>query len=394
MRSPGLVVVGASLAGLRAVEAARKAGFEGPVTLVGAEQHLPYDRPPLSKAFLLAPHPPASSTFPTVPALDELGVEVRLGTPAHHLDPAAHQVGVGDDTLTYSSLVIATGCTARTLPGQAPTGVHVLRTVEDAHAIRAGLDAGARTVIVGGGFIGAEVASAAHRRGLPVTIIEAAPLPLVHAVGKQMATTLADLHTRAGVDLRCTTGVEAITGNGRVEKVHLTDGTALDADLVVVGIGAAPAVDWLDGSTLTLDDGVVCDATLRAADDIYAAGDIARWPNPLLTETMRLEHWTSAAEQGTAAGRNAVTADPTEYATVPYFWSDWYEHKIQMVGVAGTDETTIIGDPHGDKWIALYRRGDRLIGALTLNQPGRIMKLRALIARSATWQDALEFTGV
>lgn len=395
MPNPGLVVVGASLAGLRAVEAARKAGYSDPVTLLGAEEHLPYDRPPLSKAYLAATaEPPAAPTFPGAAGLGDLGVEVRLGQHATGLDRDAREILLDTDRVPFDHVVIATGSTARTLPGTNLPGVHVLRTLDDARAIRAALEAGARTVVIGGGFIGAEIASAAQRRGTPVTIIEAAPLPLIHAVGEQMADMLAALHGHAGVELRCGTTAVSVTGDQRVEQVHLSDGSALDADLVVVGIGSTPATDWLTGSGLRVDDGVVCDATLRAADHIYAAGDVCRWHNPLFDESMRLEHWTSAAEQGTAAGRNLHTPDTApDYSTVPYFWSDWYEHKIQMVGVPGIDETLVIGAPDEHRWIALYRRADRLIGALSLNQPGKIMKYRALIARQASWRDALDFAG-
>lgn len=393
MPAPGLVVVGASLAGLRAVEAARKSGYDGSVILVGAEAHLPYDRPPLSKAFLDAGTDTAATTLRTEDELRDLDVELRLGTPASALDPIARQVCLGGDTLTYQGLVIATGAQARGLPGEQLPGVHALRTVDDARQIRDGLDAGARTVIVGAGFIGSEVAAAARKRALPVTLVEAAELPLIRAVGQQMAGACTALHARHGTELRCGVGVSALQGDSRVERVVLSDGTVLPADLVVVGIGATPATDWLQGSGLTLDDGVVCDQTLRAHDGVYAAGDVARWHNPLFGTSMRLEHWTSAAEQGAVAARNALAPQAaTSYSTVPYFWSDWGTDKLQMVGISDADEVTLIGSVEDERWLALYRRGDRLIGALTLNLPGKIMKYRALITRHASWTDALTFS--
>ncbi|SEU35917.1 NAD(P)/FAD-dependent oxidoreductase [Nonomuraea wenchangensis] len=388
-----LVVVGASLAGLRAVEAARKSGFDGSVVLIGAEPHLPYDRPPLSKAFLDGAGLPAFRTEEVL--RDELGVRLVLGAPATALDTAARVVTAGEREFGYDALVIATGAAARTLPGTGGlTGVHTLRTRDDALAVRSALDDGARTVVVGAGFIGSEVASAARKRGLDVTIVEALPTPLVRAVGETMGRACGALHARNGTDLRCGTGVAAVEGDGRVERVRLTDGTVLPADLVVAGIGAVPATGWLAGAGLSLDDGVVCDETLfTGAPGVYAAGDVARWHNPAFGRHMRLEHWTSAAEQGATAARNALDpANAKPYSTVPYFWSDWYDSRIQFVGVPATEEVRVVdGDPGGDRFVALYREGDRLAGALTLNGQTQIMKYRALIMRGASWADGLEF---
>ena len=394
MKEAPIVVVGASLAGLRAAESFRKAGHEGPLTLVGAEEHLPYDRPPLSKAFLDADHEsPVDTTFRAEDELRELDVELRLGQPATRLDTEASEIVVGEEHLPYSSLVISTGAHARRLPGESLRGVHTLRTVDDARQIRESLAAGARTVVVGGGFIGSEIASAARKRDVDVTIVEAADTPLVHAVGTEMAEVCARLHARNDTRLLCGVGVSAIEGEDRVERVVLSDGTSLEADLVVVGIGAEPATGWLKDSGLTLEDGIVCDETLRtSAANIYAAGDCARWYNPLFERHMRLEHWTSAAEQGTVAARNALDPDAAKpFETVPYFWSDWYSEKLQMVGIGDADEVRLLGDPHADSWIALYRLGDRLVGALSLNRPGKIMKYRALISKRTNWEKALEF---
>lgn len=384
-----LVVVGASLAGLRAVEAARRRGFTGAITLIGAEEHLPYDRPPLSKAYLQAPEAP-EVTFRQHDSLAELGVGLRLGAPATALDTAERVVYAGGDEVPYDALVLATGATARQLPHA--EGVRTLRTVDDARAVRKALDAGARTVVIGAGFIGSEVASSARKRGVQVTILEAAEVPLERAVGVEMGAACAALHERNGTDLRCGVVVEGVRRDG----VSLRGGEHLDADLVVAGIGAVPETGWLEGSGLTLDDGVVCDETLWAgAPGVYAAGDVARWPNALFGEPMRLEHWTSAAEQGAVAAANAI-GEPKlgarPYVTVPYFWSDWYGSRIQFVGVPAADEIEVVsGDPDEGAFVALYRRGDRLIGALLLDHPSHTMKYRRLIGQSASWAEGLSF---
>ncbi|MEU8416841.1 FAD-dependent oxidoreductase [Amycolatopsis japonica] len=387
MDKAGLVVVGASLAGLRAATAARRAGYDGPVTLIGAEPHLPYDRPPLSKAFLMDPDrtPP---TLASAEALAELDIDARLGEAATGLSTEDREVLIGRTAVPFGSLIIATGSAAIPLPGH---GVYTLRTLDDARAIGARLATTSRAVIVGGGFIGAEIATALRKRGAAVTIVEAAEVPLVRAVGPRVAAALAGLHARNGVDLRLSTTVRDITPDGGGSKVVLSDGGVLDADLVIAGIGARPSVGWLEGSGVPLGDGVLCDRTLCAAPGIYAAGDVARWHNPLFETTMRLENWTSASAQAEAAARNAV--DPsaaTPFSAVPYFWSDWYGKRIQMVGVAA-DDVDLFGDPEDESWLALYRSGDRLVGALAVNQPGRIMKYRAHITRRSSWRDAVDF---
>ena len=403
-----LVVVGASLAGLRAVEAARRRGFAGEVVLVGAEDRAPYDRPPLSKA-VLAPGGPLEPPVlrNEVSLRRELGVDLRLGTPATGLDTEARVVRLGDEEVRYDALVIATGAAARMLPGsEGIAGVHTVRTAADAAAVRTALDARARTVVVGAGFIGSEVASAARTRGLAVTVVEAADVPLVRAVGAEAGEVLVGLHRAAGVDLRLGVGVAGLQtvrdhGTERVTGVRLTDGTVVPADLVVVGIGAVPSTGWLRDSGLTLhprDGGVVCDATLwTGAPGVYAAGDLAHWPNPLFAQEpgdlMRLEHWTSAAEQGALAAVHALgLAEPKPLATVPYFWSDWYGHRVQLVGVAAADEV-LRADPETERPLLLYRRGDRVVGALSVDRPAEIMKYRRLVAARAPWEDALALAG-
>lgn len=401
MTAQHLVVVGASLAGLRAVEAARKSGFEGKITLIGSERHLPYDRPPLSKAYLDeldAGVEPESTIFRTEDILrDELKVELVLGAPATALDTDARRVTVrGGLQIGYDALVIATGADARRLPGtEHLDGVHTLRTLDDAAAVRAALDIRARVVVIGAGFIGSEVAASARKRGLEPIVIEALPTPLVRAVGERMGAALANLHSRNGTDLRCGVEVSAIEGDGKAERVVLTDGTVIPADLVVVGAGAVPADDWLRGSGLTLDNGIVCDENLfTGIEGVYAVGDVARWHNPTFDRLMRLEHWTSAAEQGAVAARNALDPGAAKaYATVPYFWSDWYDARIQFVGSPQADEVVVVdGDLEADnRVVALYRNGDRFVGALTVNGQTEIMKYRGLITKKALWEDAVGF---
>lgn len=394
MKEKRLVVVGASLAGLRAVEGVRKAGFTGPITLIGAEEILPYDRPPLSKSFLYRESVVEVPYFKDKDALvGELRIELLLGTPASGLDTAGRTVAVGEREIPYDGLVIATGSTARRLPGtEHLAGVYTLRTLDDARAVRAALRTQPRTVVIGAGFIGSEVAASARKLGLEVTIVEAAQTPLLRSVGAEMGPVCAALHQANGTDLRCGVAVAAIEGPGRVEQVRLADGTVLAADLVVVGAGADPATDWLSGSGLTLDNGVVCDETLSAGPaGVYAAGDVARWYNPLFERHMRLEHWHSAAEQGVVAATAAVSGSPESYQTVPYFWSDWYKTRIQFAGAPEADEIAVVrGDTESGRFLALYRTGDRLTGALGLNQQREVMRYRTLIGNRTSWSEALD----
>jgi NADPH-dependent 2,4-dienoyl-CoA reductase/sulfur reductase-like enzyme len=395
-----VVIVGASLAGLRAAETLRQAGFDGEVVLVGAETHLPYDRPPLSKQVLAGEWEPDRIGLRPTEVYDEMQLDLRLGRTARTLDLAARRVVLdGDEPLPFDGLVIATGAVPRTLPGTpAVAGIHVLRTLDDCLAIRAELDAGARrVVVVGAGFIGAEVAATARRRGLEVTILEALPVPLGRALGEEMGRVCGELHRDHGVDLRLGVGVEGFDGTDRVAAVRLADGSRVEADVVVVGIGVRPATDWLEGSGLTLRDGVVCDERSAAvgAAGVFAAGDVARWPNPLFGEEMRVEHWTNAVEQGDAAARNLLAwarGEPGEpFAPVPYFWSDQYDTKIQFVGRAAPGDRVAVvrGSVAERKFVAIYGREGRVVGCLGFSMPRWVMQFRRLIAERATWDDAL-----
>jgi len=395
MHVDDFVVVGASLAGIRAVEAARAAGYRGRITLIGGEEHPPYDRPPLSKAVLTAAEAP-DTTYVTEDSLrDELGVDLRLGTWAQGIDVTQEYVQTDAGEVPYDAVVVATGASARKLGGTHHLdGIHTLRTVDDALAVRAALDGAKRVVVVGAGFIGSEVASAAAQRGVKVTIVEAAATPLTRALGDEMGKACSALHGRHDVRLICGEHVQRIEGTAHVEAVTLGDGTRLEADLVVVGIGADPATDWLEDSDIGLEDGLACDAFLAtSASGVYGAGDVARWHNRAFEQSMRLENWTSAAEQGRTAAANALAlAAPREYATVPYYWSDWYGMRLQFVGMPKAEETRVVtGSVDSSQWVALYRHQDRLVGALAVNAPSVIMKYRRMIGQGASWQEGLDF---
>jgi NADPH-dependent 2,4-dienoyl-CoA reductase/sulfur reductase-like enzyme len=391
-----VAVVGASLAGLRAVETLRRDGFDGRLVLVGAEAMLPYDRPPLSKQLLAGEVGPDDIALRRA-SYDDLDLELRLGTRAVSLDLAASSVELDDgERLAYDGIVLATGSAPRVLPGTPDLdGLFVLRTVDDALAIRERLDAHPRVVVVGAGFIGSEVAATCRMRGLEVTVLEALPAPLVRGLGPVLGMVCGELHRDHGVDLRLGAGVAGFDGTKRVERVRLDDGTAIDADVVVVGVGVAPVTDWLEGSGLQLDNGVVCDATLLAAPGVVSAGDITRWPNPLFDgEVMRLEHWTNASEQGVAAARRLLHGDgaaPEPFAPVPFVWSDQYDRKIQSVGhFRGDDVMEVVhGSLDERRFVAVFGRAGRLVGALGFSMPAKLMQYRRMIEARASFDDAL-----
>ncbi|MER5212416.1 FAD-dependent oxidoreductase [Streptomyces sp. NPDC002838] len=398
-----LVVVGGSLAGLRAVEAVRGDGWEGAVVLVGAEEHLPYDRPPLSKGYLSAEECPDPTYRDEDRITRELGVDLVLGTAASALDLDARTVTVGERTVDYDALVLATGSYARSLPGtDGLAGVFTVRTLDDARALRGALREGTpKLTVVGGGFIGSELASVGRALDLDVTVIERGPTLLAPAIGTSMGQALTRLHERYGTRVLTGVQVDEVLGDHRVRAVRLSDGREIETDILIAGVGAAPATGWLEGSGLTVDDGVVADATLAAAPRVHVAGDIARWPNPLFDDVldgpMRLQHWTTAAEQGARAARNAVAPSQTRpYETVPYFWSDWYASRIQFAGISAADGhdvgvEVVAGDnTDGGPFTALYRANDRVIGALAVDMRAEVMKYRRLISQRATWNAALE----
>jgi NADPH-dependent 2,4-dienoyl-CoA reductase/sulfur reductase-like enzyme len=394
---PGrIVVVGASLAGLSALETLRQDGFEGELIAVGAEPVLPYDRPPLSKQVLQGTWEPEKTELRDQPQYDVLGVTWHLGRRATGLDPAARTVTLDDgEPLAYDGLVIATGATPRWLPGSAGLeGVYVLRTLEECLALRAEFERASRVCVVGAGFIGAEVAASARQRGLDVTVLEALPAPLARAFPAEMGAACAALHLDHGVDLRCGVTVDGFEGDGRVTGVRLGDGTVVEADVVVVGVGVVPETGWLESSGLALDNGVVCDSTCATgAPGVVAAGDIARWPNNLFGETMRVEHWSNAVEQGAAAAKRLLAGpgEAVDFSPVPYFWSDQYDAKIQFLGrCCPTDDVRIVnGSVDERRFVALFGRAGRLVGALAFSRPRLLMAYRKLLAAKTSFEDAL-----
>ena len=399
MPAATFVVVGASLAGLRAAEELRRLGFDGRLVMVGAEAHLPYDRPPLSKAVLAGEAQPEDTALRKQP-YDDLAIDWRLGRRAVGLEVADRILTLDDgERIEFTGCVLATGARPRVLPGTpALAGIHVLRTLDDCLAIRADLESGARVVVVGAGFIGAEVAATCRGRHLDVTMLEMLPTPMVRGLGPVLGDVLARLHRSHGVDLRTGVGVAGFDGLERVERVRLDDGSTVDADVVVIGVGVEPATDWLEGSGLTLDNGVVCDETLAAAPGIVAAGDVCRWPNLLFDGiSMRLEHWTNAAEQGIAAAQRLLVDDAAAvpFAPVPFVWSDQYDLKIQVAGhVQGDDTVEIVDGSIEDlRFVAAVGRAGRLVGAVGFGRPRVLMQYRRMVSERATFADALELAG-
>ncbi len=386
-----VIVVGGSIAGFGAAAELRWSGFDGSIRIISEETIRTYERPPLSKGVLAGDD--EESTAWAAAHDDDLELEWLLCERAVALDPARGVVELasGDD-LHYDGLVIATGAEPRRLPGQpALAGIHVLRSLDDSLALRADLDAGVgRVVVVGAGFIGAEVAATCRGRGHAVTLVEPLEQPLVRVLGAEMGTVVADLHRRNGVDLRLGVGVEAIEGNDRVERVRLSDGTVMDADVVVVGIGVVPNTAWLEGSGLPLDDGVLADATCLVAPGIVACGDVARWDSPRYGP-IRIEHWDHAVDMGRAAGRRLVVGDDEaeDYDPVPWFWSDQYDVRIQVAGRADGEMVVVDGSVADNKFVALYGRDGQVRGALGWNWPAKTVRYRMAMEDGLAWPDAV-----
>jgi NADPH-dependent 2,4-dienoyl-CoA reductase/sulfur reductase-like enzyme len=388
----GVVIVGASVAGVRTAEALRRRGFGGRVTLIGAEPHLPYDRPPLSKAFLTGHAAEDDLALLDRDRLDRLDLDLRLGERAAAVDVGARQVRLASGKpVPYGAVVIATGSLPRRLPTlDGWSGVHVLRTLDDALAIRAALAAGARVAVVGGGFIGAEVAWSARARGLDVAIIDPVPALMARGLGPALGQVLAARHADHGVALRLGRSVARAEGAGRVERLVLDDGSRVDADVVVVGIGVDPAVGWLAGSGLPVHDGLCCDARLRVCgtDSVYAAGDVARWPSPRYGGPVRLEHWTNAGDSALAVAA-ALTGTPPPFDPLPYVWSDQLGARVQVFGqVRPGDELVYVeAGPDQAEFVAACGGDGQLQAVVALGARRAALRWERLLRSGLPWID-------
>jgi 3-phenylpropionate/trans-cinnamate dioxygenase ferredoxin reductase subunit len=430
-RDGSVVVVGAGLGGLRAAEALREGGFGGSLVMVGEEPHPPYDRPPLSKQVLSGAWPAERLILADDAKLADLGVEHRFGHRAISFDAAARRIELDDGSeLRPDAVVLATGAHPRPLPGAAGDGVLMLRTLEDAAAMRRHVlpdGSPARVVVVGAGFIGSEVAATCAGLGCDVTVVEAAATPLSLALGEEVGRACGAMHPRNGVSLLTSAGVTglhdlregasggaAAAGSGDAGgaaaadalsagaspryRVDLATGSSLDADAVVVGIGVVPNVEWLEGSGLELVNGVVCDQSLFAADGVVVVGDMARWRwrRDGREDLVRIEHWQVAADSGAAAARSLLAgrdAAPA-FQPIPYFWSDQYGLKIQMLGHPEPDDEVAVveGSLDEERFVVIYGKDGRLTGVLGIGRPRHLMSYRPLLAAGSSWDDALAHT--
>ena len=386
----GVVIVGGGLAAVRTAEQLRKAGFEGPVTLVSDEGRLPYDRPPLSKEVLYAGKGAEDLVLKPAEFYPDSDISVRLGAAAQVLDTAARTVALSDGTvLGYDELVIATGLVPKRIPSFPDLpGIRVLRSVDEALALREHAASARRAVIVGAGFIGCEVAASLRRLGVEVTLVEPQPTPLATVLGEQIGQLVARLHRAEGVDVRCGVGVTEVRGDGPF-SVLLSDGQVVDADLVVVGIGSRPATDWLAGSGISVDNGVLCDEAGRtSAPHVWALGDVASWRDAE-GHQRRVEHWSNVAEQARVLVPAMLGLQPPALVVVPYFWSDQYDVKIQCLGEPKASDTVHIVEDDGRKFLAFYERDGVLVGVVGGGMPGKVMKARGKIAAGAPISEVL-----
>ncbi|MHA6629643.1 NAD(P)/FAD-dependent oxidoreductase [Pseudonocardia sichuanensis] len=394
-----VVIVGAGLGGLRTAQQLRSAGYQGRISLVGAEHHAPYDRPPLSKQLLTGEWDAERTVLAGPDTVEELGVRLHLGLPAVALRPDAggHELELADGSaLRGDAVVIATGLVARALPGQ-PAAVHTLRTLDDALALRSALEDAGSLLVVGAGFIGAEVASAARGRGLDVTVLEALPAPSAHALGPQLGALAGRLLTEAGVDLRTsatTTGFADVPAGVAVE---LAGGGRVVADVAVVGIGGAPHLDWLDGAGVDGSRGLHCgpDGRVHGLDAVWAVGDVAAWDDPAHGDRHRHEHWTSATDQAAVVARDIIGAPPPP-RTVPYFWSDQFGLKIQVLGRPELADGLVplhgtgLEDGPVRGTVAAYTAGERVVGVAGFGAARLVARYRPLVAANAALAEARE----
>jgi NADPH-dependent 2,4-dienoyl-CoA reductase/sulfur reductase-like enzyme len=393
----GIVIIGGGLAAARTAEQLRKSEYDGPVVIVSDEVYLPYDRPPLSKD-VLQDHHKGHDDVALKPAefYTDNDITLRLGSAAKSVDTAARTVTLADDTtLSYDELVIATGLVPKRIPSIPDlAGIWVLRSLDDALALREHASAARRAVIIGAGFIGCETAASLRKLGVDVVLVEPQPAPLASVLGEQVGQLVARLHRAEGVDVRTGTGVAEVCGDadGHVSTVELSDGTVLDADLVVIGIGSRPATDWLAGSGVDLADtdrGVLCDEAGRtSAPHVWALGDIASWRDAA-GHQVRVEHWSNVAEQARVLVPSLLGLQAPEVVVVPYFWSDQYDVKIQCLGEPEADDIVHLVSDDGRKFLAYYERDGVLAGVVGGGMPGKVMKARSKIAAGAPIEDVL-----
>ncbi len=390
-KASGIVIIGGGLAAARTAEQLRKSGYQGPVAIVSAEKHLPYDRPPLSKDVL---HDTGKGLHDVLLRPAEFyadnDIALVLGTAAQSLDTAARTVTLTDDrVLDYDELVIATGLEPKRIPSLDLAGVRVLRSFDEALALREHATSARRAVIVGAGFIGCEVAASLRKLGVEVALVEPQPTPLAAVLGERIGELVARVHRAEGVDVRTGVGVAAVRGDTEVSAVELTDGTVLEADLVVVGIGSRPATDWLVGSGVALDNGVLCDEVGRTSEPhVWALGDVASWRDAR-GHQIRVEHWSNVADQARVMVPSVLGQEPPEMVAVPYFWSDQYDVKIQCLGEPSPDDVVHVVEDDGRKFLAYYERDGVLVAVVGGGMPGKVMKARAKIAAGAPIAEVL-----
>jgi len=378
------------LAATRTAEQLRRSEYAGPITIVSDEVHLPYDRPPLSKDVL---HSDVEDVV-LKPAefYDENNITLRLGSAAQSVDTTAKTVTLADGTsIGYDELVIATGLVPKRIPSFPDLqGIRVLRSLDEALALRTHASSARRAVIVGAGFIGCEVAASLRKLGVDVVLVEPQPAPLASVLGEQVGELVTRLHRAEGVDVRTSVGVAEVRGeDGHVTKVVLSDGSEVDADLVVVGIGSRPATDWLDGSGITVDNGVICDEAGRtSAPSVWALGDVASWRDATGHQA-RVEHWSNVAEQARVVVPAMLGQEPPSVVVVPYFWSDQYDVKIQCLGEPEATDVVHIVEDDGRKFLAYYERDGVVAGVVGGGRPGKVMKSRTKIAAGAPISEVL-----
>jgi 3-phenylpropionate/trans-cinnamate dioxygenase ferredoxin reductase component len=385
----GVVIVGGGLAAARTAEQLRRSEYTGPITIVGDEVHLPYDRPPLSKEVLRKEVDDVA--LKPREWYDEKDITLRLGSAATAVDTAAQTVTLADGTvLGYDELVIATGLVPRRIPDFPDLkGIRVLRSFDESMALREHASACRRAVVIGAGFIGCEVAASLRTLGVDVVLVEPQPTPLAVVLGERIGELVARLHRDEGVDVRLGVGVEEVRGVGQVDTVVLTDGTELATDLVVVGIGSRPATDWLEGSGIEVENGVVCDEAGRtSAPHVWALGDVASWRHATGGQ-VRVEHWSNVADQARVLVPAMLGQDVPAAVVVPYFWSDQYDVKIQCLGEPEATDTVHLVEDDGRKFLAYYERDGVLVGVVGGGMPGKVMKVRGKIAAATPIAEVL-----